>query len=130
MNVAGQHHGVFYFCIGNKFEHAPVIGFVAGPLIHAETFADALFVIDARHHHLLRENIPRLVGAAKIMKEPIALAPTHDRAFRAQAVRAGSFVPVTARLIRAVLARVHDKEVGDAAVIDLAEELHVGTVRE
>ena len=47
-----------------------------------------------------------------------------------EAVGAGGFVAVVAGLIGAVLPRVEDEEIGEAAVVDLAEELDVGTVRE
>src|SRR3954467_13664252 len=78
MDVAGEDDGVLDFGAGKKFEDATAIDFVAGPLVHAETLASALFLIDAGHHDLLSEDVPRLARAAEPFEKPLALRGAKD----------------------------------------------------
>ena len=106
---------------------------VSVPLVHVEQ-GFAVPGLDPLHHrHLLGEDVPSRPGAPQPLQEPPFLDRAQHRRGRVEGLRTAGRVLViligAARLCRAVLARIQQVELGEAAECKPTVEQHVWPAR-
>src|SRR5215468_5419210 len=124
MDVAADEHRIGKFGRSDGIEDTLTSGRIAIPAVGPMTaYAVAIHLAQLRNQLALRENIPCYIGGLEFIEQPLLLIGAEPGAlgvvpFRA-AVRRDVAPPQGrdgARLLRAILATVEDRKVGQVAI--------------
>ena len=111
MDIAGNDDRIGWPGLAQKIHQAFPRFYVASPRVHGIGPGPILRLCDVGNHDLIRQNIPSCLRRTQPIHEPIFLFRSHHCLAWSQSSGAAGLAPVTARLIRSILARIEDVEV-------------------
>ena len=126
--VARDHDRVRDLGVGDVLEDAGALPGPAVPGVVPEAAAVGV-VLQLAHHHSLGDHVPAGARALEVVQQPLLLRGARHGGVRVEAGVAGRLLAVAAGIVRAVLARVEDVEVGDVPVAEAPVEPHLALPR-